>query len=431
MIFEAATTLLMGGLAVQAHLAQSGLTNDTRKISKIFTLSGLNVKDGKVTHTPQLLKKRQHDWGVEYRYRMPLGRAYEDFAAKQKTLEGGLNSRAVKLRLKDFRSLTLSKPLVPQLKSVFEKRLGERKEIELIDDGALIVRVYEKPLPSRVDFALADGWCVNFGLTREKNAQVQHDFEASPHLAIGGATRYGKSNLINVIIASLLRQQPANTRLYLIDLKGGVELCDYERAVQTAGIAYEPDEALALLERAYNDMRALQAKLRRLGAKNVQQAGIKERAFVIIDEVGELNPTEAVTTEERRIKEGCQRYMSQIARLGAGLGFRQILATQYPTGDVIPRQCKQNSDAKVCFRVQNGTASRVVLDAEGAERLPEIRGRAIYQTADKRRTIQTPLIDAKEIRKAIVEKEAFTNEVIPSDRTPGSDSVIVEETRLS
>lgn len=31
--------------------------------------------------------------------------------------------------------------------------------------------------------------------------------------------------------------------------------------------------------------------------------------------------------------------MSQISRLGAGLGFRLILATQLPTWDVIPRQC--------------------------------------------------------------------------------------------
>lgn len=91
--------------------------------------------------------------------------------------------------------------------------------------------------------------------------------------------------------------------------------------------------------------------------------------------------------------------MSQIARLGAGVGFYQILATQYPTGDVIPRQCKQNSDGKLCFRVQSGTASRVVLDSDGAESLPKIKGRAIYQTADKRTIVQTPLITPEIIQK--------------------------------
>lgn len=87
----------------------------------------------------------------------------------------------------------------------------------------------------------------------------------------------------------------------------------------------------------------MQIKLMKMRRKKVQDANITQRHFVIIDEVGELNPQEAVTKEERQLKEQCQTYMSQIARLGAGLGFRRVLATQYPTGDVIPRQCKQNS----------------------------------------------------------------------------------------
>jgi DNA segregation ATPase FtsK/SpoIIIE, S-DNA-T family len=93
--------------------------------------------------------------------------------------------------------------------------------------------------------------------------------------------------------------------------------------------------------------------------------------------------------------------MSQISRLGAGLGFRLILATQYGTGDIIPRQCKQNSDAKLCFRVQSGVASRVVLDSEGADALPKIKGRAIYQMADERVIVQTPLITPEDIEKTI------------------------------
>lgn len=114
-----------------------------------------------------------------------------------------------------------------------------------------------------------------------------------------------------------------------------------------------------------------------------------------------INAAEAVTKEEKRLKLECQTIMSQIARLGAGLGFRLVVATQYPTGDVIPRQVKQNADAKLCFRVQSGVASRVVLDAEGAESLPQIKGRAIYQTADKREILQTPLITPQIIHDTI------------------------------
>jgi DNA segregation ATPase FtsK/SpoIIIE, S-DNA-T family len=100
---------------------------------------------------------------------------------------------------------------------------------------------------------------------------------------------------------------------------------------------------------------------------------------------------------------------------------------------VIPRQCKQNSDAKLCFRVQSGTASRVVLDSDGAENLPEIKGRAIYQMADKRIVIQTPLITPEIIQETITpytkDKGGCENEI--PKRETRKNTIIFEKTRLS
>jgi len=176
-------------------------------------------------------------------------------------------------------------------------------------------------------------------------------------------------------------------------------------------------------------MREIQSKLKWMGKKNVQQAMMSKRYFVVIDEVGELNASEAVTRSEKILKQECQTIMSQIARLGAGLGFRLVVATQYPVGDVIPRQVKQNADAKLCFRVQSAVASRVVLDAEGAETLPMVKGRAIYQTADKREILQTPLITSEIIRETIkphiIEKgDRVEKTVIEPRRT---DIITIEE----
>jgi S-DNA-T family DNA segregation ATPase FtsK/SpoIIIE len=433
LIFETISTAVMGGLAFQAHLSKNGIGNESKKLNKIFTLSGLNVKDGSQTLTTQLVKKKNYDWGTEYRYRIPLGRSFEDYVAKQKAIEAGINTRSVKIELKDLRELKLDKNIIANVKSLYGKKLTDRKEIELSYDGMLIIRVYNEPLPERVELDEGKGWRVPFGVTREKNNHIYHDFEKIPHLALGGATRYGKSNLINCIITSLLKQQSNNVKLHLIDLKGGIELCDYENIKQTVSIAYEPEEALETLENAYNQMRSMQQRLKKLGKKKVDDAGIHERHFVIIDEVGELNPDEAVDKEEKKLKQQCQRYMSQIARLGAGLGFRQILATQYPTGDVIPRQCKQNSDAKLCFRVQSGTASRVVLDGEGAEKLPEVKGRAIYQTADKKVIVQTPLApdDIQGIISPYLKKKEVKSIGENPKRTPRKNTVVIEETGLS
>ncbi|WP_458461579.1 FtsK/SpoIIIE domain-containing protein [Paenibacillus sp.] len=358
MLFELLTTSLMGGIALKAYSAKKGLsTNDSGKIQRIMSLSGLNVRDGKDMLTTQLVKKKQHEWGWEYKYRIPLGRSFGDYEARQKILEDGLNNRRKRITLDDLRQLNLDADIILQLQKLWKAKLTEQKEIELSYDGLLIVRVYDKPLAKEVPFITGEGWKVPVGLTRALNEFKYHDFEKIPHLVLGGATRYGKSNFINGMICNLIRSQPEHVNFFLVDLKGGVELCDYESIKQTISIAYEPEEALHSLQMAYSKMREIQVKLKRLGKKNVQQANIKERYFVIIDEVGELNASEAVTKEEKKLKQECQTIMSQIARLGAGLGFRLVVATQYPVGDVIPRQVKHNADAKLCFRVQSAVAS--------------------------------------------------------------------------
>lgn len=431
MIFEVLTTSLMGGLAVNAYVKRKGLaTNDSGKIQRIISLSGLNVKDGKDTLTTQLIRKKQYEWGWEYAYRIPLGRSFNDYLTKQNVLEDGLNNRRQRITVTDLKALQLDGNIIADIKALYTRKLTERKEIEVTFDGLLKIRVYNEPLPSLVQYEEGAGWRVPVGMTRDKNTFRFHDFERIPHMIIGGATRYGKSNFINGMLTSLIRSNPDHVKLYLVDLKGGVELCDYENVRQTQSIAYEPEEALATLQLAYDRMRTVQQTLRSLGKKNVQEAGIKERCFIVIDEVGELNPAEAIGKEDKALKLECQKLMSQIARLGAGLGFRQILASQYTTGDVIPRQCKQNADAKLAFRVQSEVASRVVLDGGGADLLPEIVGRAIYQTASNREILQTPLVTSALINETLtphyVKKEAITLEKADLKPTPRIDTVTFE-----
>lgn len=431
MLFEIVTTSLMGGIALNAFIKKKGLTtNDSGKIQRIISLSGLNVKDGKDTLTTQLIRKKKHDWGWEYAYRIPLGRSFDEYKTKRNIIEDGLNNRRQRVTISDLKALKLDATLIEQIKKLWKQKLLDHKEIEISFDGLLKIRVYDEPLPTYIPFHPGTEWKVPVGITREQNTFRYHDFETSPHMVLGGATRYGKSNFINGMISSLVKSQPDNVRFYLIDLKGGVEFCDYENMKHTISIAYEPIEAQETLKLAYEHMKRMQQKVRTLGKKNVLEAGIKERCFVIIDEVGELNPTEAVDSDEKKIKVQCQIYMSQIARLGAGLGFRQILASQYTTGDIVPRQCKQNSDAKLCFRVQSGVASKVILDGDGAEDLPQIKGRAIYQMADKREILQTPMITSNTIQEIIspyIQKEEIRLEKEEFKPARGTNLVTFEE----
>ncbi|WNN20023.1 FtsK/SpoIIIE-like protein [Bacillus phage FI_KG-Lek] len=95
--------------------------------------------------------------------------------------------------------------------------------------------------------------------------------------------------------------------------------------------------------------------------------------------------------EQQRLLGACQQMLSHIARIGGALGFRLIFCTQYPTGDTLPRQVKQNSDAKLGFRLPTQTASSVVIDEAGLETIKSIPGRAIFKT-DRLTEIQVPYI---------------------------------------
>jgi S-DNA-T family DNA segregation ATPase FtsK/SpoIIIE len=297
----------MGGIAVKAFIKKNGMaSNDSGKIQRIFSLSGLNVKDGKETLTTQLKYKKEHDWGFEYRYKIPYGRSFKDYVNKQEALENGLTNRRKKITIDDLKSLQLDENIIDSIKGLWANKLTESKEIEMSFDGFLILKIYNTPLPTQVNFKVSDGWKFNVGQIRENNQVITHDFEKIPHIVIGGTSRYGKSNLINSIITSLLLQKPNDVKFHLVDLKGGIELGDYENLKQTVSIAYEPFQALETLKNACEAMRDTQMTLKRMGKKKVQDAGIKTRHFVIIDEVGELNPKEGVGKDDRELKQQCQ-----------------------------------------------------------------------------------------------------------------------------
>jgi S-DNA-T family DNA segregation ATPase FtsK/SpoIIIE len=293
---------------------------------------------------------------------------------------------------------------------------------------------FEYGLPYKINLEVnpRDDWQVPIGVN-EQREQILLDFAKTPHVSLGGGTRYGKSNLLNSIIVSLLTSKPRDVKFTLVDLKGGIELGGYETVKQVTGVAYEPDEALQMLSRVYDMMKATQVELRRSKRRKVTD----KKHFVIIDEAGELNPNEAIDKEEKLMKIACQKYMSQIARLGAGLGFHLILATQYPTGDVLPRQCKQNSDAVISFRVRSAVASKVILDSGGAEELPDIKGRAIFIQGANTHLVQTYRVNEQQIRHTIknnkrkVRHHVQLPEVKNVEPAPREDTFIIEETRFS
>jgi DNA segregation ATPase FtsK/SpoIIIE, S-DNA-T family len=424
MIFEVVTTTIFGAISLKAYLNKNGVGNESKKINKIFALSGLNVKDGKQTLTAQQLKKENYDWGVEYRYRIPLGRSFEDYLAKQKVIESGINTRSVIINLKDLKELKLDRNLIQNIKGLYTKKLTDRKEIELSFDGILRIRVYNEPLsadiPWTLDMLKLGSWAVPIGVNR--NGVIYHDFDKSKHLIISGVPGGGKTVIMKLITTVLTLQNPDHITFTLIDLKGGPAFSRFRNMKQVKDVGINNKDALRLLKDIQADMeRVYQNVLVPKGFEDVKEAGIKERHFIIIDEAADLaDDNEAVDI------------LTDIVRKGRGSGHYVIYATQYPTVQTVASQIKRNIPARLTYLLDSSIASNAVLDGSGAEHLPEIPGRGIYKNG-KQRIIQSPYITNKRIDElispSIIDKGGQVRE--EPKRKTRKDLVKFEETGLS
>ena len=207
------------------------------------------------------------------------------------------------------------------------------------------------------------------------------DIEKAVHTLIAGECGSGKSVMMHNIICSLLLKNSPNTmELLLIDPKR-VEFKFFYRnnPCLFCPVVTEPETALQRLEEAYNEM------MRRYDV--MEEEGKRfwtgKKLYIIIDEIADL-----VSTGGKRL----EAVIEKIARLGRGAGVHLIVATQHPTAKVLSRQITTNLDTRICLRVNDSSASRLVLGASGGEKLKG-RGDAIIRYYGETRRFQGAYID--------------------------------------
>ncbi|CRK80284.1 FtsK/SpoIIIE domain-containing protein [Neobacillus massiliamazoniensis] len=235
-------------------------------------------------------------------------------------------------------------------------------------------------------------WIIPIG---KKRNVMYHNFEHYPHLLVGGTTRFGKTVFLKSTFVSILMTNPDRVRFIILDLKGGLEFWKYRNLPQVLTVAPDLLEAAKALDHVYKLIKLDEERFRKNGWSNITDTPLKERTFIIVDEGAELSP-KLVSKDFKKYAELCQVYLGEIARIGGGLGYRLIYATQYPTAEAVPQQVKMNMVARLAFRIADNIGSRVILGETGAEELEPVPGRAIYKLAEKHK-IQCPYISDKTI----------------------------------
>ncbi|MCU7674967.1 FtsK/SpoIIIE domain-containing protein [Bacillus thuringiensis] len=351
--------------------------NDRKKIQVFFEVSGIAIRSNEKLQYPVFIEQKDDDRSTTYVYRLPVG----------------MPSKIIQ-KVEDVVSEGLNKPVRIQY-----------------DNYKLNIRVFYKDVPDKWNWEVGlikkGKWQVPMGQSLER--LIYHDFDKTPHMALGGLTRMGKTVFLKNVFTSLTLAQPEDIHLYIIDLKGGLEFGPYKNLKQVDSVAEKPREAFMVLS---DILRKMEEKMQYMKARhytNVVETNMKERYFIIVDEGAELCPDKSMKKEQQKLLGACQQMLSHIARIGGALGFRLIFCTQYPTGDTLPRQVKQNSDAKLGFRLPTQTASGVVIDESGLESIKSIPGRAIFKT-DRLTEIQVPYISNEIMWKHLKQYEVKKHE---------------------
>lgn len=396
MIVELSTSILGGVLLGVSYKQKQGGSSDALKIQRICANNGLTVKEDGKKRTMQLLRKSKIKdqgkvVGVEYAYRIPLGLSFNDFQNKSDHIIDGINNkqRVLDISLEDIKKLKLDRHIIKSIQQLLENKKTIKKEIELSYDGVLKIKVFDEPLTDKYDFetGITNGWKVPVGKSR--SGFVTHDFEKKAHIIVAGTTDYGKSNWVNCTINTLIANKPDDVSFTLIDLKGGLEFNRYRKLKQVKAYATNVDEAVDALQSAVDEMDRITNYLLEKGHSNVKDAGFKERHFIVIDEAADM-------ADDKE----CQKLLKDIARKGRASGLRLIYTTQYPTAETVSSQVKRNCIGRLSFVLDTATASTVVLDQPGAEKLPAIQGRALYKDLGLIE-VQTPYISSKKINTII------------------------------
>lgn len=240
------------------------------------------------------------------------------------------------------------------------------------------------PWPARVELpdlapAGAGPWAWPFGVTRD-GRHVWASLAKTSHLLIAGKSGAGKSTALNAGLLALLRaHDPAALRLVLIDGKGGVELWPFSEIPHLAQpVATDPDAGAQALGWLVGEVARREALFRADGVRTLtaynhaRQGEPLPLVLAMIDEITDLVGLWGGPRSDPF------RDLIRLASKARAFGVILVMSTQAPRADVLDTLVRENAGARVAFKVDTNTQSRLILGQGGAEDLPPARpGRCV------------------------------------------------------
>lgn len=218
-----------------------------------------------------------------------------------------------------------------------------------------------------------------------------------PHLLIAGTTGSGKSVFFKQALLGLLESSP-HLQMYLIDLKGGLEMIDFAKAPNVQVIK-TMDQAVYLLQLVEKEMKARFSYLEQSQRKQiVPEEDKKDRLVVGVDEASVLYMNRNKHDPDYEASIEARRLADSISKLSRAAAIHLLLATQKLDRQVIPTSVSENISGRMAFRANSLQGSLIVLGTKEASELPEIPGRGIWNFGTQKVLIQSAYVDEHSIQ---------------------------------
>ncbi|KYH30525.1 DNA translocase FtsK [Moorella mulderi DSM 14980] len=115
--------------------------------------------------------------------------------------------------------------------------------------------------------------------------------------------------------------------------------------------------------------------------------------IVIVDEFADLADQLGRNSAARK---AFYDNIRRIAQLGRSRGIHLVLCTQRPSADLVPTNIRSLMNCRVALRVNDATASRMILEEPGAEQL-QLMGDLLFKDLDTLYRAQGYYVEPKDV----------------------------------
>lgn len=242
-----------------------------------------------------------------------------------------------------------------------------------------------------------------------------------PHSITAGATKFGKTAFLKMVLYVLCHQQPPEwLQILIIDLKGGASFYAWRHVPHVLDVKRTVDEAEEVMEAAETEM------WRRLDEIREAQLAFREvpkfpHLFVVVDEGSLL-----------KLSDKAMKHLQNIAAIGREPHVHLLYGTQRPSHEILPVTIRDNMEGRFVFNLNEPGSSKVVLGEHdtSAYRFTNRPGRMFHQDSGYKVELQASYVDDETIRAWLmdcarlvdVEGEVM-DEACPSSVSPHSESI--------